>query len=76
MRKLIATGVPAPRQGGDARGWKRLLSSRAYLSQGLCSAEAREEYQDFTRELETIPANERVKRVLDEQLWDRRRKPR
>ena len=76
MRKLIAAGVPAPQQGGDARGWKRLLSCRAYLSQGLGSAEAREEYQDFTRELEAIPANERVKRVLDEQLWDRRRKPR
>lgn len=76
MRKLIAAGVPAPQQGGDARGWKRLLSCRAYLSQGLGSADAREEYQDFTRELETIPANERVKRVLDEQLWDRRRKPR
>lgn len=76
MRKLIAAGVPAPQQGGDARGWKRLLSCRAYLSQGLGSAEAKEEYQDFTRELEAIPANERVKRVLDEQLWDRRRKPR
>jgi len=76
MRKLIAAGVPAPQQGGDARGWKRLLSWRAYLSQGLGSAEAREEYQDFARELETIPANERVKRVLEDQLWDRRRKPR
>jgi len=76
MRRLIAAGVPAPQQGGDARGWKRLLSWRADLSHGLGSAEAREEYQDFTRELETIPANERVKRVLDEQLWDRRQKPR
>ena len=27
-------------------------------------------------EIDFIPANERVKRVLDEQLWDRRRKPR
>jgi hypothetical protein len=42
----------------------------------LVSDEAKTEYPAFTRELETIPAKERVKRVLDEQLWDRRRKRR
>ena len=46
------------------------------LGHGLVSSEAQLEYQDFTREIEAIPANERVKRVLDEHLWDRRRKPR
>ena len=25
IRKLLAAGVAPPRQGGDARGWKRLL---------------------------------------------------
>jgi hypothetical protein len=43
---------------------------------GIASAEAQGEYADFTREIDAIPANERVKRVVDEQLWDRRRKPR
>jgi hypothetical protein len=72
MRKLMAAGVAAP-PGGDARGWKRLLFWRADLSFGLASAEAKEEYRDFTRELETIPPGDRVRRVLAEQLWDRRR---
>ncbi len=76
MRKLLAAGVAPPRQGGDARGWKCLLLWRADLSFGLVSDEAKTEYRAFTRELETIPAKERVKRVLEEQLWDRRRKRR
>ena len=43
---------------------------------GIGSADAKDEYRDFTRDIEAIPANERLSRVLDEQLWDRRRKPR
>jgi hypothetical protein len=66
MRRLVATGVPAPEKGGDAGGWKRC---------GVASRDAEEEYRDFAREIDAIPANERVKRVMDEHLWDRRRKP-
>jgi hypothetical protein len=76
MRRLVAAGVPAPSKGGDARGWKRLLEWRVDLLYGYVSAEAQAEYEDFTRQIEAIPADVRVKRVLDEQLWDRRRKPR
>jgi hypothetical protein len=76
MRRMLAVGVAAPLKGGDARGWKRLLGWRAAVSHGLGSAEARHEYQAFTQELEAIPARERIKRALDEQLWDRRQKPR
>lgn len=73
MRKLIGAGI-APPPGGDSRGWKRLLFWRADLSFGLASDEAKDEYRAFTRELEKIPPSERLKRVLDEQLWDRRLK--
>jgi hypothetical protein len=38
--------------------------------------EAKDKYRDFTREIEAIPASERWRRVLDERLWDRRRKSR
>jgi hypothetical protein len=76
MRRLMAAGVPPPKQGGDARGWRRLLERRTALLQGFGSSEAQREYQDFTRETDAIPADERVRKVLDEQLWDRRRKPR
>jgi len=74
MRRLMAIGVPPPEKGGDARGWRRLLEYRNELNQGFGSKGAQFEYQDFTREIEAIPAHERVKRVLDGQLWDRRRK--
>jgi hypothetical protein len=76
MRWLLAAGVPPPQQGPDARGWKRLLFWRSRLQQGLVSPEAIEEYREFNRQLEEIPPGDRVKRVLDDQLWDRRRKSR
>jgi hypothetical protein len=75
-RRMLAAGVPPPEKGGDARGWKRLLVWRENLSHGIGSRDAKEEYRDFTREIETIPAPERLQRVLDERLWDRRRKSR
>ena len=74
MRRLMTAGIPAPQKGGDARGWRRLLEWRTDLGNGLVSEEARQEYLNFAREIEAIPANERVRRVLDERLWDRRRK--
>lgn len=76
MRRLVAAGIPAPKQGGDARGWKRLLEWRTDLSNGLVSEKAQQEYQAFSRKLKAIPPAERVQRVLDERLWDRRRKSR
>jgi hypothetical protein len=76
MRRLISAGVPAPVRGGDSRGWKRLLEWRADLLYGLASEEGKAEYEGFTRDLEKIPAGERVQRVLDEKMWDRRHKPR
>lgn len=74
MRRLMAVGVPPPTKGGDARGWRRLLEWRTSLIHGLVSSEAQQEYRDFTREIDAIPADERVKKVLDQQLWDRRRR--
>jgi hypothetical protein len=76
MRRMLSAGIPPPKQGGDSRGWKRLLAWRTDLSHGIGSPEAKDEYRDFTRDIEAIPADERLQRVLDEQLWDRRRKSR
>jgi len=76
MRRLMAAGIPPPKKGGDARGWKRLLEWRTDLGNRLVSGAARQEYLDFTREIEAIPPAERVQRVLDWRVWDRRRKAR
>lgn len=74
MRRLLAVGVQPPPQGGDARGWRRLLEWRSHLLHGIVSAEAKAEYEAFSEELEAIPASERIKVVLDSNPWDRRRK--
>ena len=76
MRRLMLSGVPAPERGGDSRGWRRLLEFRDTLLHGGGTEEAKIEYQAFARELDAIPPADRVTRVLDERLWDRRREPR
>ena len=76
MRRLVAAGIPAPKQGGDARGWKRLLEWRDDLGNGLVSEKAQQEYLDFALKIKAIPAPERAQRALNEKLWDRRRKSR
>jgi len=76
MRRMVVAGVPPPSQGGDARGWRRLLEWRNNILQGFGPAEAKDEYKAFTREIEAIPPGERVACVLDDRLWDRRRAPR
>jgi hypothetical protein len=76
MRRLVVAGVPPPTQGGDARGWRRLLEQRNKLLHGAGPEDAKHEYQAFAAELEAIPAGERVRRVLGDRLWDRRRRPR
>jgi len=76
MRQLMAAGVPAPARGGDSRGWRRLLDFRRNLLLGGGPEEAQYEYQTFAHELENIPPAERLSRVVEEKLWDRRRRPR
>jgi len=76
MRRLMAAGVPAPARGGDSRGWRRLLEFRHMLLHGGGPEDAKLEYRIFAREIDAIPPAERVSRVLDERLWDRRRNPR
>jgi hypothetical protein len=44
-RKLIALGYDLPKQGGDTRGWKRLLLWRDNLARGLLPADMRDTYQ-------------------------------
>ncbi|MEM7397405.1 MAG: hypothetical protein AAF354_00545 [Pseudomonadota bacterium] len=76
MRHLLLAGVPAPTRGGDSRGWHRLLEYRNTLLQGGGSDEAHAEYVAFRRDLNDIPATQRVNEALTERLWDRRRQAR
>ena len=76
MRHMLLSGVPAPTQGGDSRGWRRLLEFRNTLLHGSGPEDARIEYEAFSREIHTIPPARRVETALTGRLWDRRRQAR
>jgi two-component system cell cycle response regulator len=73
MRRMIAAGISAPKKGKAPTGWKRLLAWKADLQAGLIWDDAGREYEAFAAFIETIPPQERVERVLENKLWNRRR---
>jgi diguanylate cyclase (GGDEF)-like protein len=75
-RRMIAVGVSAPKKGHAPTGWKRLLAWKAELQDGLSAQGALDEYRDFAAQIDRIPPQERVERVLEDELWNRRRRPR
>jgi len=76
MRHMLLSGVSAPVQGGDSRGWRRLQEFRNTLLHGSGPEDARIEYEAFGREIHTIPPARRVDTALTGRLWDRRRQAR
>ena len=67
-RKLIALGYDLPKQGGDTRGWKRLLLWRDNLARGLMPADMRETYQRALTFARKHPTAADVKAALDHAL--------
>jgi hypothetical protein len=67
-RKLIALGYDLPKQGGDTRGWKRLLLWRDNLARGLMPADMRETYQRALTFARKHPTTVDVKAALDHTL--------
>jgi hypothetical protein len=76
MRRMIAAGVSAPKMGTAPTGWKRLLAWRADFQNGLMGDESKREFENFAASIESIPPHQRVERVLEEGLWNRRHGPR
>ncbi len=74
-RKLLLAGINPPAEGGDARGYMRLVEWRQRLRQGRVSDGAIAEYERFRASIEDIPLRDRLNRVLTERLWDRRAAP-
>jgi hypothetical protein len=64
-RKLIALGYDLPKQGGDTRGWKRLLVWRDNLARGLMPADMRETYERALKFARKHPTAVDVKGALD-----------
>jgi hypothetical protein len=78
-RRMLAAGVSAPKQGGMqaagsvcCSGWQRLLQWRSHLSDGGASEEVMCAYRSFADELDKLPVEDRLQRVLDDRLWNRR----
>ncbi len=74
-RRMIGGGVSAPKKGTARIGWKRLLAWKAEFQDGLRPLDAIDEYRSFAAQIEKIPAQERVERVSEDELWNRRRSP-
>ncbi|HEV2954759.1 MAG TPA: hypothetical protein VGX95_01455 [Xanthobacteraceae bacterium] len=64
-RKLIALGYDLPKQGGDTRGWKRLLLWRDNLARGLTPADLRETYERALKFARKHPTTVDLKAALD-----------
>jgi hypothetical protein len=67
-RKLIVLGYDLPKQGGDTRGWKRLLLWRDNLARGLMPADMRETYQRALKFARRHPTTVDLKAALDHAL--------
>jgi hypothetical protein len=65
-RKLIALGYDLPKQGGDTRGWKRLLLWRDNLARGLMPADMRETYERALKFARKHPTTVDLKAALAE----------
>ena len=65
-RKLIALGYELPKQGGDTRGWKRLLVWRDNLARGLIPADLCEVYERAVKFARKHPNTVDVKAALDD----------
>ena len=71
-RRMLAIGLSAP-VGRHRTGWQRLLEWRAkHLSENSASDEVVEAYYAFSDLLDALPDEEKLERVLDQRLWDRR----
>jgi hypothetical protein len=63
--RLVAVGYELPRQGGDTRGWKRLLLWRDQLVRGHMPPEMRDIYERALKFARKAPSALDVKGALD-----------
>jgi hypothetical protein len=64
-RKLVALGYQLPKQGGDTRGWKRLLLWRDQLARGLMPPDLRDVYERALKFARKDPTALDLKAALD-----------
>jgi len=67
-RKLVALGYELPKQGGDTRGWKRLLLWRDQLARGQMEPDLRGVYERALKFVRKNPTALDLKAALDHAL--------
>ena len=69
LQRMLEAGVPL-----DPEICRRSIEDwRAAFRNGAANEDARREYQNILAAIELLPPNERLERVLGNELWDRRR---
>ena len=68
LQRMIETGVRVHPEICS----KRIEELRAAFRDGVATKDALSEYQNVLAAIESLPPNERVERVLGNELWDRR----
>jgi hypothetical protein len=69
LQRMREAGVPL-----DPEICRRSIEDwRAAFRRGAASEDARTQYQNILAAIESLPPNERLERVLGNELWDRRR---
>jgi hypothetical protein len=72
-RQLVNARAGLPSEGGDVRGWKRLLLWRERLLSLKKPAATWKVYGEFSKAVETAPRADVVRRAQDGTLWDIRK---
>lgn len=72
-QKMLAAGIPAPKNGKVSSWEESLLAWRAASRNGTGTEDALREYRKVVAAIESIAPHERVESVLENELWDRRR---
>jgi hypothetical protein len=75
-RRMLEAGVSTPK-GQQRSGWKRLLEWRAaHIRDNRAADEVMEAYRTVIGPMDALVAEDRLVRLLDRQIWDRRRQRR
>ena len=72
-QKMLTAGVAAPRNGEGGNWWQAIHAWRAAARNEVATTDALREYQNVVSAIELVPPQERVKCVLESELWNRRR---
>ena len=73
VQRMMEAGVRLPENEDAGSLWKRIKSLRVAFQNGAATDDTFREYQNVVAAIELLPPEERVERVLGNELWDRRR---